>query len=79
MSRRVIYWRVEAGGHVEHPDKLSLTSATRQMPLDEVVIDKWLHVERMGDNEWDVHVGDEHFFVTVDRYGNAKKIVDQRA
>lgn len=67
-------WRVSAGGE-NGSDVLSITSATKQMRLDEMVLADWLHVERLSDGLWDVHVGEMHFTVSVNAAGEATRIV----
>lgn len=37
--------------------------------IDEIVMDNWLHLERMGDNQIWLAVGDTHFDVSIDPSG----------
>lgn len=47
--------------------------------LDEVVIDRWLHLEQMDENEWWMRVGDARIWIRIDAGGDAHIDVERNA
>lgn len=39
--------------------------------FDELVLDDWLHIERMDDRAWWMQIGDAYVSVVIDRHGRA--------
>lgn len=44
--------------------------------FDELVVDRWLHVEQMDSGLWWMRLGGTHFNIRVDRDGRAVRVSD---
>jgi len=60
-------WRVQDGGHYNHKVKAKKASER----FDEIAVDYWLHVERLGNREFYGSIGGLTFWWTVGRDGQA--------
>jgi hypothetical protein len=65
-------WRVLAQTSNERAEMRNVSE------FDELVVDQWLHVERMTNSEWWLQVGDARICVTVGNDGKAKKVTIER-
>lgn len=65
------HWRILAHGK----DAFEVKDR-RDLCFDELVIDHWLHVEQMDKRMWWMRVGDVVLWVTVQRSGNVRVIIE---
>ena len=68
-------WRILCQGE-RH--RFAASSEDKPIEFDEVVVGKWLHVERMSTNHWWMRVGDDRVSITVGRDGRASKVTVER-
>lgn len=69
-------WRILAQD--DKGARLEVSSLFHPIEFDEVVVGKWLHVERMDTNQWWIQVGDAMIDVTVGRDGYATVVMVSR-
>lgn len=68
-------WRVLAQSFT---DRIELRSeeVSSTMPFDELVVGDWLHIERMGDHDWSIIIGDVMLNAHVTKAGVSVLLVD---
>lgn len=66
-------WRILAQQD-DTDERFAANSVTSPIEFDEVVVGRWLHVERMSANHWWMQVGDARIEVTVGRDGRASQV-----
>jgi hypothetical protein len=70
MSRRQgLKWRVSYDAKDSSHTRINVQDSG---DFDELVLDEWLHLERMNAREWWMRLGDVYVWVTVGRDGKAK-------
>lgn len=62
-------WRILA-----HRDEHSRVTLANDGRFDELVLDRWLHIEQMSERAWWMRIGDAYVWVEVSQSGNARSV-----